>query len=230
MRRFAIACALALALGACSDDDDGDAVSTTTTEAAEDTTTTSTTAASSSSTTETTGTTQPPAGGDPVAAAEEFMDVHFAGHRASFGEFRQGDPQSGEIDVLRPNEGGGTANVAATLLLRRDGVDFEVIGAVNPNVTIDSPQNGDNVAAGPTTVSGAGRGFEATLVATAFADGEEVAQAIGTGGAQAEPVPYEIELDLTPAASGTELVLIVAGGTGLEGDPGEFSAVRVTVS
>ena len=158
------------------------------------------------------------------------MDVHFPGHRATLGEFQQGDSQSGEIEVLRPNEGGGTANVASTLLLRLDEGGYQVIGAVSPNVTIDSPENGGHVGAAPTTVSGVGRGFEATLVATAFVDGEEIATAIGTGGAQAEPVPYEIELDLTTAPSGSEVVIVVAGGVGLEGDPGEFSAVRVTVS
>jgi hypothetical protein len=229
VRRIAAIGLALLALGACGGDDEdpGETGSTPTTEAS---TTSTSTAEPSSTTAPATATTEPPAAADPVAAAQEFLDVHFPGHRATLGEFQQGDSQSGEIEVLRPNEGGGTANVASTLLLRLDEGGYQVIGAVSPNVTIDSPENGGQVDAGPTIVSGVGRGFEATLVATAFANGEELTTAIGTGGAQAEPVPYEIELDLAPAASGTELVIVVAGGVGLEGDTGEFSAVRVTVA
>jgi hypothetical protein len=39
-----------------------------------------------------------------------------------------------------------------------------------------------------------------------------------------------VSLDLSAAPSATELVVVVAGGTGLEGDPGEFAAIRVTIA
>lgn len=221
-----LAAALALVTAACADDDDeADGVATTTTE--EETTTTT---SGAGTTTSDPGPPDTPAAPDPSEAAATFLEVHFPGTRASLGAFRAGDAQSGEMEVLRPAEGGGTANLASTLLLRLDGDEWQVIAALNPNVTIDSPSNGDDVAAGPLTVTGEGRGFEAHIDARAIgADGAVVAEGFGSGGALAQPEPYEVQLDLAGVAAGTELVLVVAGGTGLEADPGEFSAIRITV-
>ena len=42
-----------------------------------------------------------------------------------------------------------------------------VIAAVNPNVAITAPDAGAVVPAGPLTVTGVGRGFEATVVVSA---------------------------------------------------------------
>lgn len=230
MRRVAFAVVALALLGACSDDDDGgdDAASTTTTEAEATSTTTSTTA----TTAPTTASTEPPStDNDPHDAAEAFMLRHFPGTNAALGDFQQGDSQSGEVEVFRPREGGGTANLASTLLLRLvDSGEWVVIGAVNPNMSIVVPENGGSVPAGQATVAGDGRGFEGTIVVRAFdADGEVVDEGVGAGGAQADPAPYDVELDLSAAESGSELVIVVSGGVGLENDPGEFSAVRVTV-
>ena len=233
VRRFAAAALAAAALlGACSgDDDEGPVVDETGTSSTTTSTTEATTTTEGGEQPSTTSTTEAAPEADPLEAAQTFMDVVFPGNTAVIGEFAQGDAQSGEVPVLRPNEGGGAANLASTLLLRLDGTEWQVIGAVNEFVTIEAPENGAEVPLGPLTVSGAGRGFEATLVARALdLEGGEVASAVGTGGAQAEPVPYEVTLDLAPAGGSAELVVVVAGGTGLEGDPGEFSAVRVTVS
>ena len=226
MRRVALGLGVLALLGACSDDDEGaETGPTTTTEAS----TTSTSEAEEPTTT--TSTTEPTAAADPVDAAEAFMTLHFPGDRTAFSEFRQGDSQSGEVDVLRPREGGGGPPLlGATLLLRQDAGEWIVIGAVNPNVTIEVPENGGEVPAGPITVSGAGRGFEAQIDARAVdADGQVVAEGFGSGGAQADPLPYEVDLDLAGAPSGSELVVIASGGVGLDQDTGEFSAVRVTV-
>jgi hypothetical protein len=224
MRRVALGLAVLALLGACSDDD-GAATATTTTAASTDSSSSTTTAAQPT----TASTEQPSTDNDPHDAAEAFMVAHFPGSNATLGEFQQGDSQSGEVPVFRPGEGGGTANLASTLLLRQaDGV-WVVIGAVNPNVTIEDPENGGEVPAGPVTISGVGRGFEALLVARAYdADGQMIAEATGQGGAQADPLPYEITLDLSAAESGAEVVITVNGGVGLESDPGEFSAIRVT--
>ena len=227
-RSAALAVAALLLLGACGDDDEGDDEATTTTTTEAEATTTSTTA----TTAPTTASTEAPStDNDPNAAAEVFMLRHFPGSNAALGDFQQGDSQSGEVEVLRPREGGGTANLASTLLLRLvDSGEWVVIGAVNPNVTIESPENGGEVPAGPITVSGAGRGFEAAITGRAVdADGQVVAEGFGSGGAQADPLPYEIELDLSGVPTGSELVLIAAGGVGLDQDTGEFSVVRVTV-
>lgn len=227
--RAAIPAVVALALVAgCSDDGDDPAESGTTVPTTESTTTTT---APDDETTTSTSTTVAAPEDDPVAAAQEFLDQVFPANTATLGEFAQGDARSGEIEVLRPAEGGGTANVASTLLLRLDENDeWEVIGAVQPAITIESPENAATIPPGRTAVSGVGRGFEGTLVARAFADdGTQVAEAIGAGGSQAESLPYEVFLDLSGVETGTEVVIVVAGGTGLEGDPGEFAAIRVTV-
>lgn len=225
MRIVAGALLAAALLGACSDDDGDDDATTTTASSAPAESTTSTTAGPEESTTSTTAAPE----ADPAEVAARFLATFFPGTTATVGEFQQGDAQSGEVQVFRPAEGGGTANVASILLLRIVDGEWQVTGAANPNVTIEAPENGAEVDAGPLAVTGVGRGFEATLVASVFdLEGNGIVEAVGSGGAQAEPLPYEITLDLTGVEPGTELVLVVAGGTGLEGDPGEFSAVRIT--
>jgi hypothetical protein len=228
-RLTAVTAVAALALlGACSDDSDDDAAPS------EETTTTATTAVPGTEEPgapgeETTTTLSPTGFGTPEEAAEAFMATFFPDSTATLGEFQQGDNRSGEMEVLRPNEGGGTANVAATLLLRIDDFDnWQVFAAVNPFVTIEEPEAGIEVRRAPLTVSGVGRGFEANLNIRAMdLDGVEVAQAIGTGGSAAEPLPYAVELDLSEVSPVTPLLIVTSGGVGLEGDPGEFAAIRV---
>jgi len=228
-RLVAVIAVVGVLLGAgCSDDDDG-AVVTTTTEA-DDSTTTST----STSAPEDTTTSEPSSEDDAAAAslaAEEFMAAAFPGHLASLSSYRPGDPQSGEIEVQRPAEGGGPGFLASTLLLRRSGSGFEVVGSAHDVNTIAEPTVGAEVPAGPLVVSGVGRGFEASIVVRALdGDGAEVASAVTMGGAFAEPEPYEVTLDLAAVPDGTPLMIVMAGGTGLDGDPGEFAAVQVTVA
>ena len=234
--RFAAAAVAGLVLlGACSDDDNEPSVGETGTSSTTTSTTEATTTSEGGGASTTTSTTEAPAPeADPLEAAQTFMDVVFPGNTAVIGDFQQGDARSGEVPVLRPNEGGGTANLASTLFLRLDDADqWQVIGAFNEFVTIEVPDNSAEIARGePLTVSGVGRGFEATLVARLIdpGTGEEIAQAIGSGGSQAEPLPYEVDLDFSSCdCTGRALSVVVAGGTGLEGDPGEFSAIRVTV-
>jgi hypothetical protein len=226
-RLAAVTAVTALALlGACSDDSDDDAAPS------EETSTTAaptTTAAPEEEPEETTTTLSPTGFPSPEEAAEAFMATFFPDSTATLGEFQQGDNRSGEMEVLRPNEGGGTANVAATLLLRLDDFDnWQVFAAVNPNVTIEEPEAGVEVRRAPLTVSGIGRGFEGTLnVRAVDLDGVVVAETIGAGGSQAEPLPYAVELDLSDVPPVTPLVIVTSGGVGLDGDPGEFAATRV---
>jgi hypothetical protein len=223
-------------LAACGDDD-GDVAETGTSPTTATTEAPSSTSSSSAVTTESTlptSTTGDDLAADPVAVAEAWLATFFPDATPTVGEFQQGDARSGEVPVFRPGEGGGgTQNLAATLLLRQDDQDvWQVIGAVNDFVTIDSPANGAGVAAGPLTVSGKGRGFEASLLARALATegGTPIDQANGNGGSGAEPLPYSIDLDLSSVAAGTEIVVVVNGGVGLEGDTGEFAAVDLTVT
>jgi hypothetical protein len=170
----------------------------------------------------------------PDHAATDFIEGAFPGAAVTLSEFRQGDNQSGEIEVFRPTEGGGQGSPASTLVLRRLGEQngWFVIAASNPAITIDSVEAGASVHAGPLRVTGLGRGFEATLnviarPAGAFGAGD-IALAVANGGAGQESLPYEVTIDLPGAAAGT-VMLLVRGDTGLDGDTGEFTAIPIVV-
>jgi hypothetical protein len=147
--------------------------------------------------------------------------------------FRAGDSRSGEIDAMSAAETGST-NLRATLLLRQLGHDdgWFVIGAINPMVSIDTPEAGSVVPAGPLSVAGAARGYEATIIVKAFVAGTTelvVDPAIAMGGSMETPEPYATHLDLSFATPGTVIALVVRGDTGLETDPGEFSAIPLVI-
>jgi len=233
MRRSA-ALALAgllLVAGACADDDDDGATVTTvgeTTTTGEESTTT--TVADSdllvlfpADDVEDT----------PEGAAEGFMARYFPDASVTFGEFQQGDSQSGEIEVLGGGEGGGGDLLRSTLLLRQVGPGWFVIAAVNPNVAITSPEAQTAVALGsPLTVEGEGRGFEATIVVRVEAiDGSESVQEVGAGGSAETPEPFTVDVEIPGTLQpGTTLAVIAQGGTGLDDDPGEFSAIPVVAA
>lgn len=226
-------------LVACGDDDEPTAGGTTTT---------SSTSTSTTSTTTTTTTTTAPA--EPVVAAvwpaadvvfttpeeaaEDFVSKAL-GVPPVLGDFQQGDARSGEIEVFSPGEGGGgTSIVRSRLLLRQlgDQDGWFVIAAVNDNATITAPEAQAEVPAGTVTVEGRARGFEATVVVSGLVPGttEPLDQVVTQGGALETPEPYTAELDLSGAAPADVVVLLVRGGTGLDGDPGEFSAVPITIT
>ena len=107
-----------------------------------------------------------------------------------------------------------------------------VIGAANPNVTMSTPEANARVAAELLTVEGVGRGFESTVVVTAFLAGHSdivFDQVITAGGAWETPLPYTVTIDLTGASPGDVVMLLVHGDTGLDNDPGEFSALPVVI-
>lgn len=210
----------------------------------DDDTTTTNASTSSSSTSSATSTTQPTADQQPAIwptvgivfntpeeAAQDFVtEVLGAG---KLGEFQQGDSRSGEIDVSSaPNEGGRSV-VRSRLLLRQLGDRWFILAAVNDNASITAPKAGAEVAAGPVTVEGKARGFEANVVVSAFAGGDpdpRLDQVITQGGAMETPLPFTVSLDLSGAPPGQTVTIIVRGGTGLETDPGEFSAIPVIIA
>jgi hypothetical protein len=224
-----------------STSDEGTTSSTvaSTTGSSQSTTTTdsTTTASGSTSTTGVPTLEQPaiwPAPGvvfdNPEAAAADFVSEVF-GVPPNLGEFQQGDSRSGEIEVLSPAEAGGTA-IRSVLLLRQLGPEdgWFVLAAIGGN-TITSPASGSEVVAGAIEVSGEGRGFEGLLVIEAFTAGSttRLDQQQTQGGSTEATEPYSVNLDLSGASSGDTVLVLVRGGVGLETDPGEFSAIPLTI-
>jgi hypothetical protein len=171
----------------------------------------------------------------PEAAAEDFVAT-VLGVPPRLGEFRQGDSRSGEIQVFSIGEGDVGPPVArGLLLLRQLGPDdgWFVLAVANENASITVPLAGERVVAGPITVEGVARGFEANVVVTAFVAGDvtdQFDQQITMGGAAETPEPFRVSVDLTRASPGEVVVLLVAGGSGLETDPGDFGAIPVVLA
>jgi hypothetical protein len=222
------------------DDEDGVATDETTTSTTADSGSTTSTTAAAGSTTVPEGLEQPalwPAADvtfeDPVAAAQDFLDQVLGAGEA--GAFREGDARSGEVDALFRGEDGTQEIVRSTLLLRQLGAGggWFVIAAVNPNATITQPDALAEVLAGPLAVEGIGRGFEATLNVSARiagAPGTPLDEQVAQGGAEETPLPFSTNLDLSGAAPGDVVTLLVRGGTGLETDPGDFGAIPVVIT
>lgn len=217
-------------LSACGDDDDSGTGATTTTTA--QTTTTS----------EAPATEQPaiwPAA-DVVFATPEEAAADFVTQvlrvPADLGEFEQGDSRSGEIEVRSPGEGGpATPIVRSVLALRQLGSEdgWFILAALNDNASIGAPGSMAEIAAGPLTIEGKARGFEGNVVVTAFLAGDadaEFDQATTQAGSAETPEPFTVELDLSDAAAGDVVTLLVRGGVGLETDPGDFGAIPVVIA
>ena len=170
----------------------------------------------------------------PEAAAADFVE-HVLRVPPVLGPFMAGDNRSGEIEVFSPGEGGpGSSVVRSLVLVRQLGPDdgWFVIAAIEPMVSIEAPEAGAVVPAGSVAVSGVARGFEATIIVAAYVAGapEPIGEpAIAMGGALETPEPYQATVDLSGLPPGTVVALVVRGDTGLETDPGEFSAIPVVI-
>jgi hypothetical protein len=173
----------------------------------------------------------------PEEAAADFVSaVLISEGDPALGEFQQGDSRSGEIAVLFAGETGDLDPPLAkgVLLLRQIGPTdgWYVIAATSDGVVIDTPSALEAIPAGTVTVAGDGRGFEGTLAVSAFPPGDPAARfdlEIGAGGASADLEPYSVELDLSGAAAGEVVVILVHGDTGLGNDPSTFSAIPVVI-
>ena len=153
------------------------------------------------------------------------------------GEFQAGDSRSGEIEVFSPgdDEDPDTRFARGTLALRQLGPDngWFVLGGTSEGVTITTPEALSDVAAGTVTVAGEARGFEGTVVISAFPAGNVAARfdvVIGRGGAMADTEPYSVELDMSGAVIGEFVALLAQADTGLGGDPGEFAVIPVVAA
>ncbi len=251
LRTLAALVAVLALTSACGDDDDTatttDLAATTTSGAATTTdtapveTTLTTMVAGTTATTEVAGLGQPaiwPASDivftTPEAAAADFV-TEVLGVPPELGPFEQGDARSGEIEVFSPGEGDAATRVPRSrLLVRQLGPDdgWFILAAVNENASITTPESSAEVAAGPLTVAGAARGFEANVVVSAFLAGDadaQLDQAITQGGALDLPEPFTVSIDLSSASPGDVVTLLVRGGAGLETDPGDFGAIPVVI-
>ena len=236
-RVFTVFVATVALLAACGDDTSGG--STITSEPAAGTTTT-TSEPAATTTSEPVQLEQPaiwPAADvvftTPEAAAADFVaQVLGAGH--VLGEFVGGDQRSGEIEVFASVDGVAISTARSLLFLRRLGPadGWFVIGAGNEFATISTPEPMAVVAAGPLTVEGVARGFEATVVVSAFVAGRGdplLDQEVAMAGNLDVALPYSVTLDLSGASPGDTVVLLVRGGAGLETDPGDFGAIPVVI-
>ncbi len=167
------------------------------------------------------------------AAADFVREVLISDGEPELGEFQQGDARSGEIVVFFPGESAGaTPSERGLLALRQLGPDdgWFVIAASSDGANIATPAALAAVAAGPLRVEGTARGFEATVVVSAFPAGDRstlLDQEIASGGAFADLEPYSATLDLSDATPGEVIVILVQGDTGLGNDPSTFAAIPV---
>lgn len=169
----------------------------------------------------------------PEAAATDFVK-NVLGVPPNLGEFQQGDSRSGEMEVLSPDSP-GTSVLRSVLLLRQLGPDdgWFVLAAVNDHEVVTTPESASTVAAGPLTVEGRGRGFEATVIVRALVAGDakrQLDQVIAMGGSAETSEPFSVSLNLSMADPGQTVVLLVRGDTGREEDSGEFSAIPLVIS
>jgi hypothetical protein len=226
-----------LLVAACSSDGDAGGGTIVTTGAREPTTATSAPGSVPSTTVEAPAI-WPAAGvvfDEPEAAAADFV-TEALGVPAKLGEFRQGDARSGEIEVyVADDEIVAPTAPRSVLLLRQLGPDdgWFVIAAANDNAAISSPEAGAEVPAGPLDAEGVAQGFEASVSVTAFPAGDAQAQldqVVTQAGNFDGPRPWRASVDLSGAAPGDIVTLLVRGGAGLETDPGEFGAIPVVIA
>jgi len=169
----------------------------------------------------------------PEAAANDFLDKIF-GEGPVLGEFMAGDSRSGEFEVFATAEGTPIGEARSVLFVRQLGPDdgWFVLAAASDVATITTPASMATVPAGMLTVEGLGTGFEATIVVSAFVSGQsgsELDREVTMAGNLGEALPYAVSLDLSAAAPGDVVVLLIRGGTGLGTDPGDFGAIPVII-
>lgn len=232
-RAIVVTLAAASLVVGCGDSDES-ATTTSTTESPAATTTTTSAAPTTTAPTAVQPAAWPAADttfATPEEAARSFVEA-VLGVPAVLGEFQQGDARSGEMAVLAPGEGGGTAVERGTLLLRQLGAEdgWFVLGAVNDVPTIEVPEA--PVPAAPLRVTGTAIGFEATVIASAWLPGatEPLDRVVTMAGEMGVAGPYEVELDLSAVPAGSTMAIVVTGGVGLETDPGDFAAATVTIA
>lgn len=166
----------------------------------------------------------------PRAVAEDFV-AQVLRVPPEISDFMAGDSRSGEVVVFSP---GDPPSSRGLLVLRQLGHrnGWFVIGTINDSALISTPEFGQAVPSGEVVVRGIAEGFEATVIVEAFVVGRAepiLDRKVTYAGNLGVPAPFEVTLDLSEAASGDHVLIIVHGGVGLETDPGQFGAIAVVV-
>jgi hypothetical protein len=167
---------------------------------------------------------------DPLDAVRGFLGEQLDIADPPLSQFREMEPDVGEVDVHARGEAGQMLDrIASTVTLRRlDGVHWFVTAAASGDLEIDTPEPLATVSS-PVTVSGRARGFEGTVNARVLdrfdGGGVESDSAIGTGGGGSlEPFSAEVSF----AASGTERgVLYAQTDSGVSNGIPSFTAIPV---
>jgi Immunoglobulin-like domain of bacterial spore germination len=151
---------------------------------------------------------------DPAAAARSFMAAVADVEDTPLSPVRDVADGEAEVDVLdRAEDGTPRDSVASTLSLARlDGTHWFVTGAQSEDVEITSPPPG-STAGTRATVSGAGRGYEGTIVVqvrTRATGAPMVAEAVTVAGAGEELAPFSVDLALPTGASTPAPAVLVA--------------------
>jgi hypothetical protein len=216
--------ALALVLPGCGSDDEqpvsGSATATPeATETATATPTPTPTATPTQTPTEQALWPDPSAGDaptEPIDVARSFAEDYVGLESPALGEFRQHDPDEGEVDVHRRGEDGTEQDaVVAVILLRRQSDRWVITRVTSPEVEIEQPQPGAEITS-PVRIAGRGRGFEGNVlleVRSAFqpAGADPLASTPVTAGAMGDLEPFEAELTFERAAPGEGAILARTG-------------------
>jgi Immunoglobulin-like domain of bacterial spore germination len=175
-----------------------------------------------------------PAGGelfaDPVDAARSFVTAITGVTDPPLSDFSAVPPDGGVVALYRVAEDGSPMDrIATEISLRRlDGEHWFVTLATSTDVRIDSPAAGAEVAS-PLAVTGAGRGFEGTIVVRLLDRTTAAAQlgennAIAGAGEALEPFTIRLPFEGATAPIG---ILVASDTSGFDlGVPG-FAAVPV---
>lgn len=165
---------------------------------------------------------------DPARTAIEFMR-RYGGMKAPVaGEYRAGDPRSGEVEV-KPKP---TSNDVTTVAVRRAGTAgavWVVVAAMAKNIVLESPVALALINS-PVLVSGKSSSFEGNVVVEVKEDGMGPGQFLGqmpvTGGSGAKLEPFQGRVSFrTPTKPAGAVVAFTESAE--DGTVEQVSAVRI---
>jgi hypothetical protein len=220
-----------------ADDDDAGLSSEGSSTTSESTTSSSTTSTTDSTTTTTTGfqgvdpdlpvfpdPTTSQRFDDPQSVARAFATDLVGFGDPVVGDFQQGDPRSGEVEVRSFAAG------APTVVLVRQLEDdhWYVVGATTDSIQLTTPAARDTISS-PQALEGDAYAFEGNVQVRLFVDGvqEPIATTFVTGRGDGVLGPFSGELDYSDDSGATHGVLVLNGTSGEDGSATEAIAIRV---